>query len=65
MQEMANNHVLAQSINPSFSHRESEIEQTINAFDYSMKILADALSSGDVSRYVKGDIVKPVFRKFN
>ena len=66
MQEMANNGVLVQSINPSFSHRDSEINQTIEAFEKSLKLLREVIDKNKVRDYLIEDRpVKPVFRKYN
>jgi glutamate-1-semialdehyde 2,1-aminotransferase len=64
-QEMIKNGVLAQSINPSFSHRDSEISQTIEAFERSLKLLALAIETNKVNDLLVGPPIKPVFRKFN
>ena len=62
---MIKNGVLAQSINPSFSHRDSEISQTIEAFERSLKLLALAIETNKVNDLLVGPPIKPVFRKFN
>lgn len=64
-QEMIKHGVLIQGIVPSFSHRESEISQTIEAFDSSLKLLSYAIESNKVHDLLVGDPVKPVFRKYN
>ena len=66
LQEMVNNGVLVQSINPSFSHRDSEISQTIEAFEKSLKLLREAIDKNKVRELLIEDRpVKPVFRKYN
>ena len=64
-QEMIKDGVLIQAIMPSFSHGDSEINQTIEAFSKSLKILAYAIESNKVKDLLVGEPVKPVFRKFN
>lgn len=64
-QEMIKYGVLIQGIVPSYSHRESEIIQTIEAFNNTLKTLAEALHNNNVKKLLVGEAVKPVFRKFN
>ena len=64
-QEMIKHGVLIQAIMPSFSHRNSEINQTIEAFEKSLRVLAYAIQSNKVKELLIGEPVKPVFRKFN
>ena len=64
-QEMIKDGVLIQAIMPSFSHGDSEINQTKEAFSKSLKILAYAIESNKVKDLLVGEPVKPVFRKFN
>lgn len=65
LQEMIKCGVLVQGIVPSYSHNDSEIKQTIDAFEYSLKVLADAILNNEVEKLLIGQPVKPVFRKFN
>jgi len=65
MQEMIKHGVLLQAIMPSYSHRDSEINQTIEAFEKSLKILAYAIESNKVKELLIGKPIKPVFRKYN
>jgi len=66
MQEMVNHGVLVQSINPSFSHRDSEINQTIEAFEKSLRLLREAIDRNKVRELLIEDRpVKAVFRKYN
>lgn len=46
------------------SHREKEIEYTLSAFKKSLKIYKKALKHG-YNKYLIGEVVKPVFRKYN
>jgi glutamate-1-semialdehyde 2,1-aminomutase len=64
-QEMIKYGVLIQGIVPSFSHQESEIAQTIEAFEKSLKLLSFAIESNRVQELLIGEPIKPVFRKYN
>jgi glutamate-1-semialdehyde 2,1-aminomutase len=65
VQEMARQHVFMPWICPSFRHGESEIAQTLEAFDGTCRVYAQALEAGSVERFLQGPVAKPVFRKFN
>ncbi len=64
-QEMIKRGVLLQSIIPSYSHGESEIIQTIDAFEKSLKILSYAIESNKISYLLVGEPCKAVFRRYN
>jgi len=64
-QEMIKHGILLQSIIPSYSHRDSEISQTIEAFEKSLKVLSYAIESNKVRELLIGEPVKAVFRKYN
>lgn len=64
-QEMIKCGILAQGIVPSYSHREREITQTIEAFEYSLEILARVIADNSIDKFLIGNAVKPVFRKYN
>ena len=64
-QEMIKYGVIIQGIIPSFSHRDGEITQTIEAFEKSLKVLSYAIESNRVHELLVGEAVKPVFRKYN
>ncbi len=65
LQEMVKHGVLLQSINPSYSHRDSEISQTIEGFEKSLKVLQYAIEMNKVEELLIGNVVKPVFRRYN
>jgi len=65
VQEMIKHGVLVQSFNPSFSHQDSEISQTINAFEKSLKVLQYAIENNKIQELLIGEAVKPVFRRYN
>ncbi len=64
MQEMINKGVIIPWISLSFSHKEEELEKTSLALDHALKIYSLALEDG-YQKYLKGHVVKPVFRKYN
>ena len=63
-QEMINNNVLMPWIAISKSHGNQELSQTLEACDNAFKILKIALSEG-TEKYLIGDNVRAVFRKYN
>ena len=65
LQEMIKYGILAQSINPSLSHRDREITQTIEAFEKALGIVQYAIEANKVNELLIGEAVKPVFRKYN
>ena len=58
-QEMIKCGILARYCS-SYSHMDSEISQTIEAFDYSLKILVGAIAENNVEKLLIGNAVKPV-----
>jgi glutamate-1-semialdehyde 2,1-aminomutase len=64
LQEMINKNVMIPCIALSFSHQSEELEYTLEAIRHSLKIYKSALEDG-VEKYLKSDIIKPVFRKYN
>lgn len=64
LQEMIKNGILFQGIlSPCFSHKENEIDRFSNAFEKSLKSYKEALA-GNISDFLVGREIKPVFRKF-
>lgn len=63
-QEMINNGVLMPYIAIAYEHTEKEIDTTLEAVRKAMSVYADALN-GDVDKFIYGNVIKPVFRKFN
>ena len=63
-QEMIKNGVLIPWISISYSHGEKELEITLEATRKSLEVFKKALNEG-VEKYLVGDIIKPVFRKYN
>ena len=65
MQEMIKHGILLQTINPSFSHGDSEISQTIEGFEKTLKTLSQAIDRNNVKDLLISRETKPVFRKYN
>lgn len=65
MQEMIKRGVLLQTINPAYTHNDSEITQTIEAFEIALKVIAQAIDENNARDLLIGNEVKPVFRKYN
>lgn len=63
-QEMIKNGVLIPWIALSYSHGEEELNITKNALNNTFRIFAKAVNEG-YENYLLGDIIKPVFRKYN
>lgn len=51
------------SHNICYSHSLEDIDRTLSVYNEALRILAEALSSGDIRRFIEGEIVQPVFRK--
>jgi glutamate-1-semialdehyde 2,1-aminomutase len=64
MQEMLKRGVLAPSFVMSYSHSEADIDHTIDAVAESLWVYRKALEDG-VERYLVGQAVKSVYRKFS
>ena len=63
-QEMIKNGVLIPWIAPSFEHGDFELELTLHAVRNSLLVYKKALEQG-IEKYLIGESIKPVFRKFN
>ncbi|CUU68927.1 Glutamate-1-semialdehyde aminotransferase [Campylobacter hyointestinalis] len=64
LQEMIKNGVLMPCLAFSYSHTEQELELTKKALKNTFEIYKKALNEG-YEKYLVGDVVKPVFRKYN
>jgi glutamate-1-semialdehyde aminotransferase len=49
----------------SYSHKDQEINRTIEVFDDALKILAKASVKGNFGKFLEGKPVRPVFREVN
>ena len=48
----------------SYAHKQKELDYTLEAVAKSLEVYKKALQNG-VANYLVGDVVKPVFRKYN
>jgi len=64
IQEMINNGVLIPWVALSYSHGEKELDMTLAATKKSLEVYKKALTDG-IEKYLLGDVIKPVFRKYN
>jgi glutamate-1-semialdehyde 2,1-aminomutase len=62
MQEMVARGILGPSFVLSFSHRDEEIDRTVEAVDASLEVYARALQDG-VGRHLRGRPVRPAIRR--
>ena len=56
--------ILMPCIAVAYEHTEKEIDQTLEAARKGMKVYSDALN-GNVNDFIEGNVIKPVFRKYN
>jgi glutamate-1-semialdehyde 2,1-aminomutase len=64
LQEMIRNGIITPSLVVSFSHTDADIDRTVDAAAASLGVYRKALDEG-VEKYLVGQPVKPVFRKYN
>lgn len=63
-QEMVKNGVLMPWIATSYSHGKRELQLTQTAVEKTFEVYKKAVENG-YEKYLEGDVVKPVFRKYN
>lgn len=64
-QEMIKHGVLFRgTFNQSISHTQEDVQQTMDALDKAMQVYVQALEAG-FQKFLVGDPIKPVFRKYN
>lgn len=63
-QEMLENGILMPYIAIAYEHNEDDINYTLEMARKAIKKYSDALN-GDVKQFIKGNAIKPVFRKYN
>ena len=63
-QEMIKNGVLMPVIVFSYAHKQRELDRTFEATRRALQVYKKALEEG-VEKYLVGEVVKPVFRKYN
>ena len=49
---------------PSFSHTDEDISKSVSVFDKAIKKAKEAKADG-FEKHIQGDVIKPVFRKYN
>ena len=49
--------------NMCFSHSDQDISYTLRAYRDVMQIMKEAIESGELKKYLKGEILESVFRK--
>lgn len=64
IQEMIKQSILMPYIAIAFEHTDKEVDMTLIAARNAMKAYSDALN-GNVDDFIIGNIIKPVFRKYN
>ena len=64
-QELIKNKVLMPWVALSYRHGKNELERTAEAVENSLKVYAQAIDNGSVDKFLEGDSIKPVFRRFN
>lgn len=63
-QEMIREGILMPYIAIAYQHSEKEIEVTLDAARKAMRVYSDALN-GNLNDFILGNVIKPVFRKYN
>ena len=64
IQELMKEGIMMPYIAIAYEHTEKEIDTTLEAARRAMKIYNDSLN-GDVERFIVGNVIKPVFRRYN
>ena len=64
LQEMIKKNVLMAALIFCYRHDKKQLSETEEALEHSFMVIRKALDD-DLNKYVKGAIVKPVFRKYN
>jgi len=64
IQEMLKHKILMPWISISYAHNKQTLKKTLIALGKVLKIYKKALGKG-VKKYLKGHVIKPVFRKYN
>jgi glutamate-1-semialdehyde 2,1-aminomutase len=64
MQETIKRGLLMPSLIISYSHTDADIDKTVAAIDEALYVYRKAIDEG-VEKYLVGQPVKPVFRKYN
>jgi len=64
LQEMIRKNVLIPALTFCYRHDKKQLTETQEALDHTFAVMRKALDDG-IDKFVKGAIVKPVFRKYN
>lgn len=64
IQEMLKNQIMMPWISIAYRHNNKTLDKTLNSLEKTFFVYKKALEKG-VNRYLKGHVIKPVFRKFN
>ena len=64
VQSMIEQGILMPYISIAYEHTENEINATLEAFRKAIKVYEDSLN-GNVEDFIIGNVIKPVFRKYN
>ena len=65
LQEMIKQNVLMPYVVPSYAHKKEDIDHVVNCIGNSLEIMDKASKNGGMKKYIEGDVIKPVFRKYN
>ena len=65
LQEMVKQNILMPYVVPSYSHKEEDINRVINCVGNSLEFMLKASKMNEMKNKVIGNVIKPVFRKFN
>ena len=64
IQEMLNQNILMPWISLAYRHNDKALDKTLSSLDRALFVYKKALKYGP-KKYIKGHIIKPVFRRFN
>lgn len=65
LQEMVKRRIIIPYIVPSFSHKDSHVAELREACEETFSLIAELEDETSILTHIEGDVVKPVFRKFN
>lgn len=64
-QEVIKRGILTMGVhNISLSHSDDDIEKTLEAYNDAFKLMAQAVKSGNIEKFLEGKKIQPVFRKY-
>ena len=64
IKEMLKNNILMPWVSLAYRHNVKELELTLTAIKKTLKVYQKALEKG-IDKFIQGDVIKPVFRRFN